>query len=324
MSRPPNLKRRSRLALPPFLAGPFRVFSLPPAGSRAPPQQHCLRADDMNNGLSTERALRGVFSTSSYITVGDPYGKKSAKDDREKGVQMSADFPKSGIAGALPNNALFAKEHKWLFGGEKYVDRTMYLKTQPPETRKKGFGSSDAKRRDEFSNDIEVNTSALPFQPHSNCLCLSPRDNPISPYAFLTQVEKWRERIKGEMEFAERFAAHQESLLTEEDRAEMERLSQSPERRWTHGPEFLFDLGKEAMGGTTPYEMKDARDTWYSKHRLAKETAGKQFTGGYATMSSAVGENLKDFNAWTKPEYARQPVIRDNFYRSTGVMRTGF
>jgi hypothetical protein len=32
----------------------------------------------------------------------------------------------------------------------------MYLKTQPPDTRKKGFGSSDAKRRDEFSNDIEV------------------------------------------------------------------------------------------------------------------------------------------------------------------------
>lgn len=168
---------------------------------------------EMNNGLSTERAIRGVFSTSSYITVGDAYAKKGVKDDRERGLQMSADFPKSGIAGALPNSALFDREHKWLFGGEKYaiclphavrstawplvfsqretwlvcdpstgksnhlrwaylmrrsftficvipccryVDRTMYLKTQPPESRKKGFGSSDAKRRDEFSNDIEV------------------------------------------------------------------------------------------------------------------------------------------------------------------------
>jgi hypothetical protein len=73
----------------------------------------------MNNGLNTERALRGVFSTTSYITVGDAYAKQGAKDDREKGLQMSADFPKSGIAGALPNNALFDREHKWLYGGEK-------------------------------------------------------------------------------------------------------------------------------------------------------------------------------------------------------------
>ena len=51
----------------------------------------------------------------------------------------------------------------------------MYLKTQPPDTRKNGFGSSDAKRRDEFSNDVEVN--------------------------------KWRERIKNEMEFVSRFAS---------------------------------------------------------------------------------------------------------------------
>jgi hypothetical protein len=45
---------------------------------------------EMNNGLNTERALRGVFSTSSYITVGDPYAKKGVKDDREMGLQMSA------------------------------------------------------------------------------------------------------------------------------------------------------------------------------------------------------------------------------------------
>lgn len=246
----------------------------------------------MNHNLTTERALRGIFSTSSYLTIGDPYVKKGTHDDREKGKQMSADFPKAGIAGARPTNSLFAREHMWLYGGEKYVDRTMYLKTQPPEGRKKGFGSSDAKRRDEFSNDIEL--------------------------------AKWRERIGTEMEFAERFAEHQEGMLTDEDRAEMERLSQPPERRWTHGPDHMFDLGKESKGGTTPYEMKDARDTWYSKQRVAKETSGKQHLGGYNLSSCTVGDNLKDFSAWTKPEFARQPVIRDNFYRSTGVLRTGF
>ena len=50
----------------------------------------------------------------------------------------------------------------------RYIDRTMYLKTQPPDTRKKGFMSSDARRRDEFTLD--------------------------------TEVQKWRERIGLEME----------------------------------------------------------------------------------------------------------------------------
>ena len=46
------------------------------------------------------------------------------------------------------------------------------------------------------------------------------------PRAPPLQLAKWRERIGTEMEFAERFAEHQEGMLTDEDRAEMERLSQ--------------------------------------------------------------------------------------------------
>ena len=63
-------------------------------------------------------------------------------------------------------------------------------------------------------------------------------------------------------QFAERFAKHQDERMTPEERAEQEKLLQKPEPRWTHGPKHLFDLGKEASGGTTPYNMKDARDTW--------------------------------------------------------------
>ena len=119
----------------------------------------------------------------------------------------------------------------------RYIDRTTYLKTQPPDTRKKGFLSSDAKRRDEFTLDIEV--------------------------------QKWRERIGIEMEFAERFSKFQLDNMTDEEKAEAAKLCGPAEERWTHGPKYLFDLGKEATGGTTPYEMKDARDTWYSKQRVA-------------------------------------------------------
>jgi hypothetical protein len=244
----------------------------------------------MNNNLTTERAHLGLFSTTSYTSIGDPYGKKANKDARFGGKQFAADFPHGGIGGGLPNNALFAREHTWLYGGEKYIDRTMYIKTQPPDQRKKGFCSSDARRRDEFTLDIET--------------------------------QKWRERIRTEMEFAERFAKQQAEALTPEELAEAQKAASEPQpRRWSHGPDHLFDLGKEATGGTTPYEMKDSRDTWYSKHRVAREDDGARHTGGYVLSSHACGHNLKNFNTWTKPEFARQPVIRDNFFRSTGVLR---
>merc|ERR1719310_1520452 len=179
---------------------------------------------------------------------------------------------------------MFDREHKWLFRGGKYIDRTSYLTSQPADQRKKGFYSSDAHRRDEFTLDIET--------------------------------QKWRERISTEMMFAERFAKRAEEELTQEERDELERLAKKgTERRWTHGPEYLFDLGKEATGGTTPYEMKDARDTWYSKHRIKAEDNGQRQTGGIVLSSHAYGDNLKGYNEWTKPEFARQPIIRDSFFR---------
>ena len=77
----------------------------------------------MNNGLHTERGYLGVFSTSSYLTIGDMYGKKSTPDPRLLGKQFSQAVPKQGIAGARPNNSMFDREHKWLFNGEKCASR---------------------------------------------------------------------------------------------------------------------------------------------------------------------------------------------------------
>ena len=74
----------------------------------------------MNNNLTTERAHLGVFSTTSYTSICDQYGKKVVQDDRMKGVQFQAEFPKTGIAGARLGNVLFDRTHKWLYqNGEK-------------------------------------------------------------------------------------------------------------------------------------------------------------------------------------------------------------
>merc|ERR1711998_234981 len=85
-------------------------------------------------------------------TLGDQYGKKQAMLPRYKNKQFLTMPAKHGRC----KEALFGGAFPWLSDGDKYVDKTQYLKTQPQESRKKGFHSSDAMRRDEFMNHIRT------------------------------------------------------------------------------------------------------------------------------------------------------------------------
>jgi hypothetical protein len=44
----------------------------------------------------------------------------------------------------------------WSEQKDKYIDKTTYRNTVPPEKKKKGFMSGDFPRRDEFSNTIRT------------------------------------------------------------------------------------------------------------------------------------------------------------------------
>ena len=83
-----------------------------------------------------------------YITIGDPYGQ--AKQDtlpRHKGKQVMTQPPKEGVAG------MFGRPE---YKGEPYVDSNIYLKQVPLDKRKKGFGSRDIAKRDEFTLHIRT------------------------------------------------------------------------------------------------------------------------------------------------------------------------
>merc|ERR1712100_310191 len=107
----------------------------------------------MNNGLTTERGLTGVFATSSYTSLGDPYAKKGNVLPRYKKKQFLTEPSKKGRT----KDTLFGRAFPFLADGDKYNDKNGYLKTQPRETRKKGFLSSDAFKADEFSNTLRTN-----------------------------------------------------------------------------------------------------------------------------------------------------------------------
>merc|ERR1712188_264110 len=107
----------------------------------------------MNNGCTNERGLLGQFLTSSYITMGDPYHKKGTMLSRYKKKQFLTMPAKKGRT----KDTMFGRAFPWLSDGDKYNDKTSYLKTQPRETRKKGFLSSDAFKADEFSNTLRTN-----------------------------------------------------------------------------------------------------------------------------------------------------------------------
>lgn len=109
----------------------------------------------MNNNLVTERALRDVFETTSYINVGlqdNPleYGLKPPIRSCENGKQFGTEVLKHG---RIPS-VLFQKEWPWVSDGDTFQDHSRYVDTQ--HERFKGFLDSDFSKRDEFSNTIRT------------------------------------------------------------------------------------------------------------------------------------------------------------------------
>ena len=97
-----------------------------------------------------------VGKGASYITIGDPYDpltQKGKKNSRINGKQFSTAAPKSGH---IWSQVLFEGKKFKLGPHGKFEEQQLYIHTQPRDNRKKGFGSMDATRHDEFCNNIRT------------------------------------------------------------------------------------------------------------------------------------------------------------------------
>lgn len=103
---------------------------------------------------STKHLNKNQVDNNAYITIGDPFkdppqnvfrqGKKGDKAVKPFQIKQS------------PENEQNGHFSKIVYGSSPYRETNLYITTQPLDSRKKGFGSKDAHRRDEFSNAVRT------------------------------------------------------------------------------------------------------------------------------------------------------------------------
>ena len=90
--------------------------------------------------------------TSLYNTINEPYVDKQVLPERWKGKRLNC----GGGGGAKHSTGTQQDIFSKTAYPDPYIEAELYIKTQPLDTRKKGFGSKDASKRGEFSSFIRT------------------------------------------------------------------------------------------------------------------------------------------------------------------------
>jgi len=238
----------------------------------------------MNNNLTSERAILGQYNTTSYITIQDPYLKKNQPLSRHKKKQFLTEPGHLGRS----KDTMFAKAFPWLSEGDKYKTQQMYTKTQPLASRKKGFLSSDAHRRDEFSN-----------------VCRTEQHRwALGREAAMTKMHE-RNKKPGTADADSKRGSKSKSL-------ESKPLAEVAPEFTT--PHHLYDIGKG--DSVTKFSQKLHREMWYHTQRDPKKP---RRLGDYLPSSYEIGNEAVQETELHKPTYANTPIVQSTFYRVESV-----
>jgi len=203
-------------------------------------------------------------NTKNYISVGDPYVKaKAAQRSNFKGTQFHTKFPKKGqVAGYFST---------YEYKTSPYQQNTNYLKEQPRENRKMGFGSYDAFRCGEFTLDIRS-------RQYKEKLAHEEIYNEVA----LKKAKDMRKRRPGTAPPVGRVA--QEKYRQKKYR---EQYKDNPHMFQTQVPFNLFDIGRDSY---TPVCNKCKRDTFYCPHRIGRGAFNARRPGTASTLNSTYGK----------------------------------
>lgn len=220
----------------------------------------------MSTGIYTTKT-QNPKKADSYVSLGSPYGIKKQVPPRAKGKQFL-------VAKLKPNQGNFGAN---TYTECPYDSGSTYLNKQPLETRKLGFGSHDAKRRDEYSNQARQN--------------------------------QYKEKIKAEEKFLDGILKKQveDGEIPEIDpNAPSAEDIEANKQQWFQAnvPTFLYDIGNSDVG-TTPLCNKCSRETFLCKHRVQQDlNRSPKRLGGDSVASSTYGSFMKPKTS--KAAYGRQ------------------
>lgn len=186
----------------------------------------------------------------SYLTIGDPYRDPhliEGKNSRHKGKQILT------VPGKNTCNGLGYFEKK-SYASDPLQDNTAYLKSQPMDTRKAGFGSKDASRRDEFMSHI--------------------------------RTEQYRETLHTEIKILDKQKQTDPPGLSEA----LDLVTQSrPFPEGLHETKHLYDIGRSQ---NTEFNQKSHRDTFYTMR--AGNSQYKRNNGPFMLTSESIGLGADD------------------------------
>lgn len=171
----------------------------------------------------------------------------AGKNSRHKGKQLTTVPPKNTCNGV----GYFEKK---TYTSDPLQDNTMYLKTQPMDKRKSGFGSKDASRRDEFMSHV--------------------------------RTEQYRETLDTEMQILEKQKKSADPAVLDE----LDGLAKA--RKFPEGlaeTRHLYDIGRSQ---TTEFNQKSHRDTFYTMR--VGNSQYKRNNGPFMLTSELVGLGADD------------------------------
>ncbi|CAM9337371.1 unnamed protein product [Ascophyllum nodosum] len=210
---------------------------------------------------TTKRFNNSIVDGASYITIGDKYrGFDFNRPGRWKGKGFSVP--------QIPQNAENGHFSRLEYKSEPYTEMEKFIKTQPLDKRKLGFGTKDAYRSAEFTATIRTEQYRDLLR-HEKCGMEKHRDTAKEQAV----IEKYKKDVLEHRTFP--------SGLKE--------------------IKHLYDVGRSQV---TDFDPKISRDRFYTPCRALSAVSSKneKRRGPYLTMAQDIGNGAWEYK-YTSPEH---------------------
>jgi len=224
---------------------------------------------------STKRVNKNLVDDNAYITIGDLYVDPKPNPFRQpkKGEKAPNPFQVKMI----PQNEENGHFGKLTYQPEGYKESIKYITTQPLDARKKGFGTKDAHKRDEFSNYV--------------------------------RTEQYRETMKKEKFIASQGSAKMKDALTaliqaREDQVNLDTAALSASGKFSYSTQVpQYDIGRSRI---TEFNPKASKDKYYK----FDDERPKRFGMTNKPVSYEVGNSAWDV-AYKPPSHGGKSEVKN-------------